>query len=199
MLALATSWSAPPARADGDPASDVLASQSLFLPQDAAVSSRQAAQLEQLVGEARRASYEIRVALVASAADLGSVTELWRKPQTYAQFLAQELGVVYHGPLLIVMPNGLGFQAPHSRPPASIRGTVPGPALGTSAITEVRRLAAAAGHPLPSPTVTGNPPGAKPATVAWIAFAAGALITFAAWTASLHARPLTLRRKTRSA
>ena len=84
ILALAGGWPAAPARADGDPASDVLAAQPLFLPQDAAVSSTQAAQLEQLLRNSSRAGYQIRVALIASATDLGSVTELWRQPQTYA-------------------------------------------------------------------------------------------------------------------
>jgi hypothetical protein len=201
MLASAGGWSAAPARADGDPASDVLAVQSLFLPQDAAVPSMRTAQLEQLLTEAARAGYQIRVALIASAADLGSVTELWQKPQTYAEFLAQELGLVYRGPLLIVMPNGLGFQAPQRpfaparRLPANIEGLIPGAKLGAAAISAIRQLAAAADHPLPLPNATAQPHSSKSATVTWIAFATGALVIVAAWTASLRTRPLTLRRK----
>jgi hypothetical protein len=159
VLAWAGGWSASPAAADGDPASDVLITQSLFLPQDAPVTSTQAAQLAQLLREAGRAGYKIRVAVVPSAADLGSVTELWRRPQTYAEFLAQEIGLIYHGTLLIVMPNGLGFQAPQ-RPvglpqhlPAGVRTLVPGANAGTAAIAAVRALAAASGHPLRLPQV----------------------------------------------
>lgn len=44
-----------PARADGDPASDVLATQPLFVPQDAAISLGQQGQLATLI-EARRAA-----------------------------------------------------------------------------------------------------------------------------------------------
>jgi hypothetical protein len=204
MLA-SVGWSADPARADGDPASDVLAAQELFLPQDAAVTTTQAAQLEQLLRQSSHAGHQIRVALVASASDLGSVTELWRRPQTYAEFLAQELGLVYHGPLLIVMPNGFGFQAPprlHAPAaylPTSLRGHIPGGNLGAAAITAVRQLAAAAGHPLPLPNVTAHAHSGETATVGWIVFAAGVLIAATAWIASFRARPLTPRRKTGSA
>ena len=109
LLAVAFAVHAATARADGDPASDVLATQALFLPQDADVPAAQAAQLGSLLRAAAYAGYPIRVALIASASDLGSVTELWRKPQTYARFLGQELGLVYKGPLVVVMPNGVGI------------------------------------------------------------------------------------------
>ena len=110
MLALAMAGGAAPAQADGDPASDVLTTQPLFLPQDAAIPAKQQAQLAGLLQEAARSGYPIRVAVVASSADLGSVTELWRQPQTYARFLGQELSLVYRGPLLVVMPDGFGFE-----------------------------------------------------------------------------------------
>jgi len=77
----ALGWSARAAHADGDPASDVLASQTLFLSQDAGVTVRQQAQLSAVLGAAQRVGYQIRVAIIASPTDLGSVTELWRQPQ----------------------------------------------------------------------------------------------------------------------
>jgi len=200
ILALAAAWPAASARADGDPASDVLAVQSLFLPQDASVSTTQAAQLEQLLREGQHAGYQIRVALVASAADLGSVTELWRKPQTYAEFLAQELGLVYHGPLLIVMPNGLGFHAPprHLHPvsklPGSIRGLAPGSELGSAAINAIRQLAAASGHPLPLPTVRA-PHTSAARTIEDTVFIVGVVICIVAFILSALDRPLRIGRK----
>ncbi|MBV9006759.1 MAG: hypothetical protein JO181_18980, partial [Solirubrobacterales bacterium] len=54
MWALALGWSAAPARADGDPASDVLATQLLYLPQDAGVPAAQQAQLGALLQTAAR-------------------------------------------------------------------------------------------------------------------------------------------------
>ncbi|MCL2770594.1 MAG: hypothetical protein FWD42_10900, partial [Solirubrobacterales bacterium] len=68
VLALAWGWSAASARADGDPASDVLATQPLFLAQDAGVPPRRAAQLASLLDEAQRSGAPIRVALIASPA-----------------------------------------------------------------------------------------------------------------------------------
>lgn len=192
ILALAGGWSAAPARADGDPASDVLVTQQLFLPQDAGLPATQQVQLATLLHEAAHDGYPIRVALIASPADLGSVTALWRQPQNYARFLGQELAFTYHGPLLVVMPAGFGFYS-FSRPPADERAAVAGAqpaagALGTAALTAVQRLAAASGHrlPLPSATPTAHP-GSKN-TTPWIAFAIGAALIAAAWTASLRAR-----------
>ena len=109
MLALACGSFATAARADGDPASDVLATQSLFLPQDAGIPLPQQSQLTGLLQASASSGYPIRVAIIATKADLGSVTELWRQPQTYARFLGQELSLVYRGPLLVVMPGGYGF------------------------------------------------------------------------------------------
>ncbi len=96
------------ALADGDPASDVLATQPLFLPQDAGIALPRQGQLTALLRTAASSGYQVRVAIIATRSDLGSVTELWRQPQTYARFLDQELSLVYRGPLLVVMPDGFG-------------------------------------------------------------------------------------------
>jgi hypothetical protein len=167
------------ALADGDPASDVLATQKLFLPQDGAIPATQQAQLQALVQSAARAGYPVRAAVIASRADLGSVTALWRQPAGYARFLGQELSQVFRGTLLVVMPNGFGVyrvgpstgsggatgttgttgttgsagaaSSALSGLPAADAGTpVPG-ALGGAALAAVQRLAAAAGHHLAAP------------------------------------------------
>jgi hypothetical protein len=198
MLALATAWSSGVARADGDPASDVLVTQPLFLPHDAQLAAGQQAQLVGLLQEAARSGYPIRVALVASATDLGSVTELWRQPQRYALFLGQELSFVYRGPLLVVMPDGVGLYHVSS---VAARGAqahaAPGVNLATAAIAAVQALSAAAGHPhaLPSASSTAGGSSGGGSAAPWIAFAAGVILVAAAWMASLRARPLTLRRR----
>jgi hypothetical protein len=181
------------ARADGDPASDVLASESLFLPQDAGVSARQYAQLGAWITAASRGGYPIRVAVVASPADLGSVTALWSQPQNYARFLGQELSLVYHGPLLVVMPAGYGFVrvgAPTAATPSALAGLgPPGTGLGPAAIAAVRRLAGASGPPL---AISAAQPSASPRPadpVAWIVFAIGGVLMVLAWAASFRARP----------
>ncbi|MGP0048998.1 MAG: hypothetical protein ACLPZR_09150, partial [Solirubrobacteraceae bacterium] len=105
--------------ADGDPGSDVLVFQNLFVAGDAGLSVSQQAQLQGLLQAASRSGFPVRVAIIATRSDLGSVTALWRQPQAYAQFLGIELSLAYKQRLLVVMPNGLGFNYPgHSIAPA---------------------------------------------------------------------------------
>lgn len=190
------------ARADGDPASDVLATQSLFLPQDAGTSLSQQGQLSGLLSAAATSGFPIRVALIASSADLGSVTELWHQPQTYAQFLGQELSLVYHGPLLVVMPNGFGLYGGSAASAAADRSTLAGvriapggASLNVAALTAVQRLAEAAGHSLTiPPPASGRSGSGSSDPTPIIAFVLGALLIAAAWAASLRARPARLGR-----
>ena len=200
LLALALAWHPALARADGDPASDVLATQALFLPQDAGATPTQRAQLSALLQTAARRGYPIRVALVASRNDLGSVTALWRQPETYARFLGQELAFVHKGPLLVVMPNGFGLTRLGRPLPAEATLTgvgVPGAGAGLAgaAITAVRRLAAAAGHPLPLPIAQAPRAGASSDAIRWMVLAAGVLAIAVAWGLSLRARPLRFGRR----
>jgi hypothetical protein len=193
------------ARADGDPASDVLATQPLFLPQDAGIPIAQQGQLAELLQTTARNGYQIRVAIIAARSDLGSVTELWRQPQTYARFLDQELSLVYGGPLLVVMPNGFGFYDPGSlRQPqrealAGVRIRAGGPGLAAASLAAVHGLAAASGHPVQIPPAPATGPGARSTnTASVLAFAIGAALIVLAWAASLRARPPRLRRGKRA-
>jgi hypothetical protein len=97
------------ARADGDPASDVLYTQWTFVPTDAGVRAPQRSRLMALATEARKARFEIKIAIISSSYDLGSIAVLWRRPQAYARFLGAELSGLYRGRLVIVMPNGFGI------------------------------------------------------------------------------------------
>ncbi|HUN77435.1 MAG TPA: SCO family protein [Solirubrobacteraceae bacterium] len=150
------------ARADGDPASDVLVSQSLFLPYDTGVSGAREARLQALLTAAAHAGFPIRVALIPSEYDLGSVGVLWRRPSTYARFLGIELSLAYGGRLLVVMPNGLGFDWPHHSAAAAYEVLAKigvghgGDAMLAATESAVRRLAAAAGVSLAG-AATGKP------------------------------------------
>jgi hypothetical protein len=185
------------ARADGDPASDVLSEQTLYLPSDAGVTANQQAQLASLLAVAGRAGYQLRVALVASQADLGSIPALWRQPQKYALFLGYELSLLYHGVLLVVMPNGYGLYRsaglPSVEASALAATRAPGQDLGTAALTAIQRLAGASGHPLQLPHAIAPTPTSTEDTASWLAFAIGAALIALAWTASLRARPLRVR------
>ena len=191
------------ALADGDPASDVLATQALFLPWDANLPTAEQAQLMGVLESAAHHGFPIRVAVIASAADLGSVTALWHQPQAYASFLGEELSLVYMGPLLVVMPNGFGlrgFAPPSAQLDAALSGIsapTDGAQLGQVTIAAIGRLAAASGHPLPSTSVSirlaPGASGGSTAAIDWVVFALGAVAIFAAWTASLRAQPLRAR------
>ena len=142
---------AAPARADGDPASDFLLTQQTFLPYDTKLPAAKQQQLTAVVAAANRGGYSIRVAVIASSYDLGAITGLWRQPRTYARFLGAELTYVYKRRLLVVMPNGFGFNDP-GHPTGveyALLATIPigaGTAgLADAAQTAVLRLAAASG------------------------------------------------------
>ena len=51
----------------------------------------------------------IKVAVIGSKNDLGSVPSLLGQPRKYARFLGAELSFFYKGPLLVVMSAGFGF------------------------------------------------------------------------------------------
>jgi hypothetical protein len=206
MVALMAAWVPTTSLADGDPASDVLLQQPLFLPWDAGVSTAQQGQLTALLQAAAHSGYQLRVALIASPSDLGSVTELWRDPQGYAQFLGEELSLVYHGTLLVVMANGFGLYrssgstvAEHASL-ASVGTTGSGARLASDAIAAIQRLATASGHSLtsvrPLPTSNTSASGGKAPssnTLPWIVFALGCVLIASSWTGSLRARPLRMR------
>ena len=167
-------WSLAVAHADGDPASDVLLSQDVFVPysgMSAAVERR----LFALCAAAGRAGYPVKVALIASKSDLGVVPALFNRPQAYARFLSAELGTVVREPVLVVMPAGLGLATqghaatgtPIATALSATRVAAAGSnALATAALEAVPRLAAAAGHPVSSTAAAASPAaGASAATV----------------------------------
>ena len=150
------------ARADGDPGSDVLVYQNLFAGSQVGLSVQQQVRLGALLKAAASRGFQIRVAIIGGTQDLGAVTELWREPRTYARFLSYELSLAYKHRLLVVMPNGFGFNWPgHS--PASAYRVLAGIPIGSGAsglfnATEaaVGKLALAGGAKLPSSVVTSG-------------------------------------------
>ena len=195
VLAIAAVCLAAPAAAlaDGDPASDVLLYQQVYLPYRAP-SAAAKSNLTAVVAAANKAGYPIRVAVIQSPTDLGSIPQLFGKPTTYASFLAQELAFGYRKRVLVVMPAGFGFS------PGLVKATgaqgdsgtgyapvpdvremklvakFPKPAgsspdqLAAAAGQAVRALAKADGHTLPAhpapPTGSGGSANSTPATSA---------------------------------
>jgi hypothetical protein len=99
-------------RADGDPASDVLYFQDVFLPY-AKPSAEAAAKLTAAVVGANKAGFRIKVAVIGSEQDLGSVPSLFNRQDVYARFLGTELQTFYTQRLLVVMPAGFGVYDNH--------------------------------------------------------------------------------------
>ena len=140
------------ALADGDPASDVLLGQDVFLPYSP-VSSALASRLYALTGAAAAHGYPLRVALIGARSDLGVVPALFGKPTAYARFLSAELGGAAPGPVLVVMPQGFGLaaggRALATTAAAGIATAGGADGLASAALAAIPRLARAAGHPLP--------------------------------------------------
>jgi hypothetical protein len=142
------------ARADGDPASDVLVVDTISVPFAAKLPKPLEDNLRLATREAQKAGYPIRVALIEQPSDLGAVPSLFGKPQTYAEFLWQELSFVYKGTLLVVMPEGFGFwdgKGPSASDSKVLDGVPIGAGLdglASSALNAVVGLSAAHGHRL---------------------------------------------------
>ena len=180
------------ARADGDPASDVLVVDRIFVPFEVTLPAPVKDGLNQATLEAKQQGYPIRVALITTPSDLGAVPSLFGKPQTYAQFLWEELSFVYHGRVLVVMPNGFGIYAgkvpveKEKRLLAAMKPGVGANAMAASALNAVLKLAAASGHQLsvkPVPVANATPASSSTNEDRFIiggAVLAGLLVTAAA-------------------
>jgi hypothetical protein len=145
------------ARANGDPASDYLLVQNVFLPFNAKISAAVRTRLSDTIVASNNAGYRIKVAVIGTRYDLGTAFSLYNNAQRYSEFLGLELSFQYRGHLLVVMPNGFGSSIGGKRDPQGVRALAavppPGPVSTNeveAATTAVRRLAAAAGHRLPA-------------------------------------------------
>jgi hypothetical protein len=156
---------ASPALADGDPASDYLVTQDVFVPlAPVAPSQRSQDALSKLVDVARHAGYGYKVAVIVNEEDLGAITELFGRPQQYARFLYAEIKPIVdgepHGTLLIVMQRGFGLvgaEGTGAARAALARLAIPPRATPTqltyAAASALHAIAQANGHPLPQVSV----------------------------------------------
>jgi len=159
-LALAVLAAAPAsAAANGDPASDVLRDELVFVPADA-TDADMTSSLRATVTRAQAAGYAVKVAVIAAPPDLGRVPRYFNRPQQYAEFLADELVLLYGADartrVLVAMPRGFGIAGlPFSRAEraaaraAAVGGSDAGE-LTKAATYAVEDLAAAAGSSIGS-------------------------------------------------
>jgi hypothetical protein len=151
------------AGANGDPASDYLLVQSVFLPFNAKVDPQASRELADTIRTADQKGFKIKVAVIGSRYDLGTAFSLYDKAQKYAQFLGLELSFQYRDRLLVVMPNGFGFSVNGKPDPKKIAvlQKLPPPGKETTKQVEaatraIRKLAAASGKPLPASDSGGS-------------------------------------------
>ena len=201
---------APAALADGDPASDVLPSQDAFYPYSPQASRPLVQALNGLLAEVRRSGYPIKVAMIASQADLGSYPTMFNQPQRYADLLAGELPVNPHGGvtdalhLLVVMPGGfggtgLGDRVDEALAPVGIDVKAGTDGLVRAALEAVARIATVNGHRTTVPAEAsagggggggGGNTGLLVAAGAVVAALAGALVVVRRRAAASDARPV---------
>jgi hypothetical protein len=151
------------ALADGDPASDYLISQQVFVPYQG-VSTKVAGEITALLNDSKQKGFPLKVAVISNPSDLGAVPSLFGKAQPYASFLGQEDYYFFKDELLVVMPNGYGLYKHAGLPPAdktAIKalpppGTTKGDALVAAAMHAVRVLARRHGVTLSTPSTGGS-------------------------------------------
>jgi hypothetical protein len=170
---LGMSLAATPARADGDPASDVLLGQNVYYPYSPAVAVALQTKLDSETAAAAKARFPIKVALIVSPIDLGVIPELFGKPQKYAAYLDQEISFQTAQPLLVVMAAGYGVKglSPAAR---AMVASLPKPAGGTgndlaqAAVSAVAKLAQATGHPLSAGSGSASTSGGDRAVLVFV-------------------------------
>jgi hypothetical protein len=156
------------ARADGDPASDILPGNDVALPFSPPASRAAAITIQALLRRVRAHGYPMKVAVVANKAGLGAYPELFPTPQRYAKLLATEIRFAVRKPhLLVVLPTGFGQRNLGTAGANALRGvslphTGDPTALTRAAIVAIAHVASANGHPTAVPQVTaGARPGAQ--------------------------------------
>jgi hypothetical protein len=183
LVLLAAAVATPAARADGDPASDSLLTYQVFYPYYSNTPKASLQELQATVAAANKRGYRIRVAVITSPYDLGSLSALWEKPQPYCRFLSLELSFAYKDRLLVVSPKGYGY-VDHAKPvPANLKLVQTLPiGKGTDGLLQtadkaVRLLARKAGYRLPAAKASYGSSGSSSDTIVIaIAAAIGALL-----------------------
>ena len=164
LAAVLAAAAAGSARANGDPASDVLPFSTVYFSIKEPKSYASGRDLLKITQIAAKKKQPIRVAVIAMPSDLGLIQSLWQKPQPYAEFLGKELFQFarYKGTTLIAMPNGYGVYGPLAKKGRPALAQLPKPGtgdldkLGEHAATATRRVAAANGMVLPPPSSSSS-------------------------------------------
>ena len=179
------------ARADGDPASDVLLVNNVFLPYSSPVAPSLAALLTRTVRSAHAAGFPIKVALIGTPQDLGAVPRLFGTPQRYAQFLDLEISYNSQAKLLVVMPQGfgtVGVGPPGTLSALHVDAAQRADGLARAAIEAVAALARREGYSIPTPALPGADTGSETTPWPFLAVGAGLIVLVGAGLADRRRR-----------
>jgi hypothetical protein len=169
LLCAAAALAAPAAaRADGDPASDVLLFQDVYMPYFPAPSQAEAETLERLLREVKAKGYPMKVALIQTRGDLGAYPDLFGRPADYAELLSGEIAFRVRNPhLLIVMAEGglagrnLGPEAEDLLADIEIDAEAQSDGLVRAALEAVAAVASANGHETEVPEIEADAGGGR--------------------------------------
>lgn len=96
------------ARADGNPASDVLIFRDAYVPYFPQPSEAEVDTLNRLLAQLREKGRPMKVAVIGTRGDLGANPDLFGRPADYAALLESEIAFRVRDPrLVVVMPDGL--------------------------------------------------------------------------------------------
>ena len=167
--------------AHGDPASHYLETDALYPSYARQPSVDVQLRLLGLLQAAEQRGYPVKVALVAGVEDLVEDVGMMRAPQRYAGTVASMIDRELEAPVLVVTPFGLGvagnalrhgvLRPVTTRDARRLVGRLEVPAdaqgddLARTAMAAVRRLARAAGRPLPAHVPPAEAPTVAAATV----------------------------------
>jgi hypothetical protein len=118
------------ALANGDPASHILPSKEVFVPFDPSLCSLDGRRLDSLTETSAQSGYPIKVAVVPTAEDLGTLYRLFGRPAEYARVLSRELppglfereGRRPPYRLLVLMPGAAGLNQANEKEAAVVKG-----------------------------------------------------------------------------
>jgi hypothetical protein len=150
--------------ANGDPASHVLPSKEVFVPFDPSLCSADGRRLDSLTEATARKGYPIKVAIIPTGEDLGTLYRLFGRPAEYARVLAKELppglfereGRRPAYRLLVLMPGSAGLNKADRKEAKVLKGFPVGEDASKEDLTHlaialVSRLSRAAGKHVGSP------------------------------------------------
>jgi hypothetical protein len=159
VLAVALLAAPTAARADGDPASDVLIGQDVFYPYPPnEVGNGVQRALDGMVAKAKAKGYPVKIALIAGRGDLGAYPELLDQPDKYVAVLTAEISFNTTPRVLVVFPGSVAGRNLGPRADGALRDLRPaagsgGEGAARTAMVALSRLTAAAGHPVPIPAI----------------------------------------------